>query len=79
MLKYFSSFREMMRADHEAAEAERKAIDEKARTDHKAAITKKLGLVTEAFELQLQLIMENLNKCPEATHKGNTNGCNSPT
>lgn len=51
MLKIFLTFREMMRADNEAAEAERKAIDERARTDHKVTITEKLGLVTEAFEL----------------------------
>lgn len=50
------------RAEHEVTESERKAPNDRTRTDHKGALSEKLHLTSEVFDLQLLLIMEEKGK-----------------
>ena len=51
----FSSFREMIREEREAARAEREAAAERARVEREAAFAEQKRLMIEVFELRLQL------------------------
>ena len=54
----FSSFRDMIREEREAARAEREAAAERARVEREAAAAEQWRLMTEAFEQKLQLLEE---------------------
>ena len=54
----FSSFREMIRQEREAARAEREAAATEARVERETAVADQPRLMTQAFELKLQLAEE---------------------
>ena len=51
----FSTFLEMIREEREAARAERKAAAAEARVERETAAAEQRRLMTEGFELKLQL------------------------
>ena len=51
----FSSFREMIREEREAARAEREAATTEAREERETAAAEQRRLMTEVYELKLQL------------------------
>jgi len=53
-----------MRAEREAARAECEPAAKRVRMDHKDALAEKMPLITEVFELQDDLTMEEKEKRP---------------
>ena len=69
----FSSFREMIRKEHEAAQSEHEAAAAEARVERETAAAKQRRLMAEVYELKLQLA-EEIRSRPGAVQSGTAIG-----